>query len=165
MKPFQRSSLDIQLDDVLDAGAPLPHLFSGHTPGGQRYLIIQMSGDEQTGTWVCAPITERAMHYVLVGLAQLRDAVAHSATGAVDIVTVTSDGHCFESSRLCRELTDDELPPLGARLRPQDEGVGHWVLQRVSGRGERRLTSLEEGRLSGPIDQSRLVAPALASVG
>jgi hypothetical protein len=121
MRPFQRSSLQIQLDDVLDAGTPHPHLYSGHTPAGLRYLIIQMSGDEDRGTWMCAPITERALHYVLVGLAQLRDAVAHSATGAVDIVTVTADGQWFESSRLCRELGNEDLPPIGARVRPPGE--------------------------------------------
>jgi hypothetical protein len=153
MKPFQRSSLEIQLDDVLDAGAPLPHLFSGHTSAGQRYLIIQTSGDEHSGTWMCAPITDRALHHVLIGSAQLRDAVAHTATGAIDIITVTSDGHCLESSRLCRELADEELPPLGARV-PHDG---------PSALAAGQHSYLGRDRIGGPVDQSYFVPAALAS--
>ena len=54
--------------------------------------------------------------------AELRDAFAHSATGAVDLVTVsTRPGRRPEfqqSLRLCCELTDDELPKAGIRFRP-----------------------------------------------
>jgi hypothetical protein len=116
MNPFQRSSLHIELDEVLDPAAPLPHLFAGHTPSGQRYLIIQTAGDASTGTWVCAPITERALDCVLTGRAELRDVVAHTATGAVDVVTIDVDGRCNESRKMSQELSDADLPPVGRRL-------------------------------------------------
>src|ERR1700737_3233876 len=116
MNPFQQSSLHLELDEVLDPTAPLPHLFAGHTPTGQKYLIIQTTGDESTGTWVCAPITERALDCVVTGRADLRDVVAHTATGAVDLVTIASDGRCIEYRKMSQELSDDDLPAIGRRL-------------------------------------------------
>jgi hypothetical protein len=116
MNPFQRSSLNMELDEVLDPTAPLPHLFAGHTPAGQKYLIIQTAGDASTGTWVCAPITERALDCVITGRAELRDVVAHTATGAVDVVTIGLDGRCMESLKMSQELRDEDLPPIGRRL-------------------------------------------------
>jgi hypothetical protein len=160
MKPFQRSSLQIQLDEVLDARALLPHLFSGHTPAGQRYLIIQTSGNEDCGTWMCAPITERALHYVLAGSAQLRDAVAHTATGAVDIVTVSSDGQWCESNKLCRELADEDLPPVGARLPHAGTDVDPCRRWHPSGHGKGQLFPLREGQSAGPGEPRRLVSAA-----
>jgi hypothetical protein len=116
MNPFQHSTLGIEVDEVLEPGAPIPHLFAGHTLAGERYLIIQTTGDEHAGTWVCAPITERALDCVLAGRADLRDVVAHTATGAVDIVTIGSDGRCTERSKMSQELGDEDLPPVGRRL-------------------------------------------------
>lgn len=116
MNPFQRSSLGIEVDVVLDPGVPIPHLFAGHTLGGDRYLIIQTTGDGHAGTWVCAPISERALDCVLAGRAELRDVVAHTATGAVDIVTIGPDGRCTERRKMSQDLADEDLPPVGRRL-------------------------------------------------
>jgi hypothetical protein len=116
MNPFQRSSLLLEVDEVLDPTAPLPQLFAGHTPAGQMYLIIQTAGDESSGTWVCAPITQRALECVLTGRAELRDVVVHTATGAVDLVTIGRDGHCVESCIVSQDLRDEDLPPIGRRL-------------------------------------------------
>jgi hypothetical protein len=116
MNPFQQSSLGIEVDEVLDPGAPLPHLFAGHSLAGERYLIIQTTGDEHAGTWVFAPITERALDCVMAGRAELRDVVAHTATGGVDIVTIGRDGRCTERSTMSQDLSDEDLPPAGRRL-------------------------------------------------
>jgi hypothetical protein len=116
MNPLQRCSLHLELDQVLDPAAFLPHCFAGHSSGGQRYLIVQMNGNERTGTWVCAPISERALGCVLTGRAEFRDAIAHTTTGTVDVVTIGADGSCDELWKFCRELDDEELPARGDRV-------------------------------------------------
>jgi hypothetical protein len=52
----------------------------------------------------------------MAGRADLRDVVAHTATGAVDIVTIGRDGRCTERNKMSRELSDEDLPPVGRRL-------------------------------------------------
>jgi hypothetical protein len=59
---------------------------------------------------MCAPITERALDCVVAGRAELRDALTHTATGTVDIVTVDSQGNRTESAKLCRDLDHQDLP-------------------------------------------------------
>jgi hypothetical protein len=115
MNPFEHSTLRIEVDEVLDP-APLTLLLAGHTPAGQKCLIIKTAGDETTGTWLCTPITERALDCVLTGRAELRDVVSHTATGAVEVITVGLDGRCVESRKMSQELCDADLPPVGRRL-------------------------------------------------
>jgi hypothetical protein len=116
LNPFQCTSLDFEVDRVLDPADAFPHCFAGHSSAGQRYLIVQTTGDERSGTWMCAPITERALDCVVAGRAELRDALTHTATGAVDIVTVDSDGNCTESAKLCRDFDHEDLPAPGDRV-------------------------------------------------
>jgi hypothetical protein len=116
LKPFQRSSLDLELDRVLDPAAAFPHIFAGHSSAGQRYLIVQTTGDERSGTWMCAPITERALDCVVAGRAELRDALTHTATGTVDIVTVDPQGNCTEAAKLCLDFDHEDLPAPGERV-------------------------------------------------
>ncbi len=106
MNPFQGCDLQLEIDEVLQKGVCLPALFSGHTPAGEHYLVAHATTD---ATWVCAPITERALACVRSGRADLRAAFAHTATGTVDILTVQPDGHWTEVLKLCRDLTDDDL--------------------------------------------------------
>jgi hypothetical protein len=116
LKAFQRSSLDLEVDRVLDPAAAFPHLFAGHSSAGHRYLIVQTTFDERSGTWMCAPITERALDCVVAGRAELRDALTHTATGTVDIVTVDSQGNRTESAKLCRDFDHQDLPAPGDRV-------------------------------------------------
>jgi hypothetical protein len=115
VQPFQRSNLRLELDQVLEPTSPGQRFFAGHSASGQRYVILQTSGDDRAGTWTCAPITERALDFVVTGSAELRDAISHTATGTVDIITVAADGRCTESVRLCSELREEDLPPRGYR--------------------------------------------------
>jgi hypothetical protein len=68
-------------------------------------------------------VSDRALACVRSGRAELRDAFVHSATGVVELVTVsTRPGRrpeFRESLRLCRDLTDEELPEAGVRFEPQ----------------------------------------------
>jgi hypothetical protein len=115
MYPLESCSLHLEVDEVLESNRTLLVLFSGHTPEGERYLVRHATGEHRQ-TWMCAPISERALACVRTGRAELRAAFVHTATGTVDIVTIEPDGHCTESLRLCEELGDGELPPAGSYL-------------------------------------------------
>jgi hypothetical protein len=117
MNSLQDCDLQLEIDEVLEADLSFFLIFVGHTPNGERYLVLHSVGDGRSMTWTCAPISERALACVRAGKADLRAAFAHSSTGTVDIVTVESDGHCTESLRLCHELGEADLPPLGSHLR------------------------------------------------
>jgi hypothetical protein len=112
--PLYGFGFRIQLDEVLESGPKFPTLFAGHTPFGGRYLVRYAP---RPATWLCAPITERALSCVREGRSELRAAFAHTATGAVEVITVGPDGRYTESLKLCSELSDEELPPSGTRLR------------------------------------------------
>jgi hypothetical protein len=117
MNPLPGCSLQLEVDEVLESRQMLPVLFAGHTPLGERYLVRYSPRDVWTVRWMCAPITERALACVRTGRADLRAAFAHTATGTVEILTVSPDGRCTESLRLCHDLADADLPPIGIHLR------------------------------------------------
>jgi hypothetical protein len=116
MNAFQRSSLRIEVDEVLDPAEPFSQLFAGHTPSGQRYLIVQTAGNEHAGRWMCAPITERALACVVAGKADIRDVIAHTSTGEVDVIAVEADGRCVDFRKMSHEVCEDDLPASGRRL-------------------------------------------------
>ena len=117
MNPMPDGSLQLEVDEVLESQQMLPVLFAGHTPVGERYLVRYSPGDIWAGTWMCAPITERALACVRTGRAELRAVFAHTATGTVEIFTIEPDGRWSESLRLCHDLVDADLPPIGIHLR------------------------------------------------
>jgi hypothetical protein len=118
--PLRGSCLGLEVDDVLAARGAQPEVFSAHDPSGSHYLVAHTRGQGRAGTWLCAPVSERALACVQSGRAELRDVFAHSATGAVDRITVSARSgrrpKFQESLRLCAELTDEELPQPGIRL-------------------------------------------------
>ena len=118
--PLRGSGLALEIDDILAGAFGSPEVFSAHDPTGSRYLVAHTSGRGRAGTWLCAPVTERALACVRSGRAELRDAIAHSATGVVEQVTVsTRPGRrpeFHESLRLCRDLAQEELPQAGIRF-------------------------------------------------
>jgi hypothetical protein len=118
--PLGGSGLALEIDDVFARTGGRVDVFSAHDPTGSHYLVAHTHGRGRAGTWLCAPVTERALACVRSGQADLRDAFAHSSTGAVELVTVsTRPGRrpeFHESLRLCRDLTDEELPEAGIRF-------------------------------------------------
>jgi hypothetical protein len=96
----------LEIDDVLAPG----QVYAAHDGEG-RYLIAHTSAP----TWLCAPISERALACVVSGRAELRSAFAHSLTGMVERLTVQSSV-CRESVVPCAQLGDEDLPPAGVRL-------------------------------------------------
>jgi hypothetical protein len=55
---------------------------------GGQWLIVGVTGDTEHLVWVCAPVTVRMLEEVAAGRADPWDAVRHSVTGMVDVVTV-----------------------------------------------------------------------------
>jgi hypothetical protein len=110
------SSFQLEVDEVLQSEDDIPALFSGHTPNGEHYLVRHAAGHDRTVIWMFARISERALACVRTGRAELRSAFTHTATGAVDIVNVELDGHCTETFKLCDEILDEDLPPVGTHL-------------------------------------------------
>ena len=103
-----RGWMAMDIDEVLMLGS----VFSAHDWQGRRYLVAR-TGDN---TWLCAPITERALECVISGRAELRSVFAHSATGMVEQLTVQGARVCQDELVPCVELTDDDLPVAGLRI-------------------------------------------------
>lgn len=111
MNPLQRSSLGIEIDEVLATRESMPSVLAGHDASGCRYLAVQAHRDARTETWLCAPISRLALHCVTEGRAAPVDALRHSVTGIVHRIIVGTDDRSSvtESVQLCRELDDEEL--------------------------------------------------------
>ncbi len=97
---------------VIDEALMPGDVFSTHDENGARYLLAHTTAS----TWLCAPISERALECVRSGRAELRAVFAHSATGMVERLTVRQGAVCQESLVPCAQLTDDVLPRPGVRL-------------------------------------------------
>jgi len=97
---------------VVDEELMPDDVFSAHDERGARYLLAHTA----TTSWLCAPISERALECVASGQAELRAVFAHSSTGMVELLTVRHGAVCAESLVPCAELTDDVLPRPGVRL-------------------------------------------------
>ena len=118
--PLQGCSLALEVDEILTGRGGEPEVFSARGNNGDLYLVVHVHGQGRSGTWLCAPVTDRALECVRSGRAELRDVVAHSSTGRVERVTLGGcAGESVESVRLCGDLTDDDLPRPGLRLHPR----------------------------------------------
>jgi hypothetical protein len=99
----------MEVDEIL-----MPdELWSAHDEQGRQYVIART----EDATFLCAPITERALECVVSGRAELRAVFAHSSTGMVERLRPRNAGGFEESLIPCAELSDDMLPPAGVRLR------------------------------------------------
>lgn len=77
---------------------------------GDLWLIVQVDPDPEHLVWVCAPISARALQEVSVGRATPRDAVRHSATGTVEVVTVDHGRAVPDRWWPCADLPEELLP-------------------------------------------------------
>jgi hypothetical protein len=109
------ASLDIEIDEILDWHDG-PSLFIGHDRAWRHYVAVQVGSGTTHRRWLCAAISRRALRCVLTGRADLRDALRHTPTGYVDVLTIDQWGRVVESQQLCGDLSDDALPAGGERL-------------------------------------------------
>ena len=100
--------MPFEIDDVL-----MPdQVFAAHDHEGTRYVIAHTTA----ATWLCAPISDRALACVTSGRAELRAVFAHSLTGMVERFSAQGASAGDGSIIPCAELTDEVLPEPGVRL-------------------------------------------------
>jgi hypothetical protein len=108
MRMFRGWDAPLALDEVLSAD----EVYAAHDHQGTRYVMAHTTG----ATWLCAPISQRALECVASGRAELRAVFTHSATGMVERLTVRAGTVLGESILPCSELPDHVLPRPGVRL-------------------------------------------------
>lgn len=113
MLRFCGFGLELFVDEVLDRRADHLAVCSATDFTGQRWLIAEGAQHDKTLTWWCAPASTKTLEMVSAGLATPSDAVCHSATGWVEVVSVV-DGRCLPERRVrCSDLrTDASFPSL-----------------------------------------------------
>jgi hypothetical protein len=115
--PLAGCSLPLDVDEVLIGALGAPRLFVAHDPGGQRWLVALSSRTGDALKWLCAPASEVAIGCALSGRAMPSDLFRHSGTGTVEVITRAPDGEFSESTRLCADLSDEEVPSAPRLLR------------------------------------------------
>jgi hypothetical protein len=78
--------------------------------GGGHWLIVRVDDDPDHLVWVCAPVSQRALQAVASGTAAVRDALRHSATGTVEVITVDHGRAVPDRCLLCADLPAALLP-------------------------------------------------------
>jgi hypothetical protein len=106
--------LELFVDEVLDRQDPLMH--SARDFRGEHWLIVQVDDDPEHLVWVCAPISVRALRSVTAGLASPRDALRHSLTGTVEIVTVDRGRAVPDRCLRCAIIPETLLPAPDLRV-------------------------------------------------
>ena len=110
MLRFCGFGLELFVDEVLKRDRDDPTVCSATDFTGQRWLIVRGERKDQELAWLCAPASSMTVDLVASGRAAPSDAVRHSATGWIELVT-TADGHVLPERRLrCSDLgTDSEV--------------------------------------------------------
>jgi hypothetical protein len=87
-----------------------PSLCCARDSTGAQWLIVQVDDDPSHLAWLCVPVSERAMQAIVTGRAALRDAIQHSATGAVELVVVDHGRAVADRCLLCADVPEQLLP-------------------------------------------------------
>jgi hypothetical protein len=115
MLHFLGSDLDLDVDETFERyDGPL--LFAGHDFLGQGWLVMEVVRTVWKVSWLCAPQSQRALECVRSGQADVRDALRHSATGAVELVTLEKGQVIADRMLLCAQIGNDLLPLPGWHL-------------------------------------------------
>jgi hypothetical protein len=105
MLRFCGFGLELFIDEVLERDHDDPVVCSATDFTGQRWLIVEAERKDKDLSWLCAPASTRAVDLVAAGLTSAADAVRHSTTGWVEVVSVI-DGHSVPDRRLsCSDLS------------------------------------------------------------
>ena len=100
--------LELTVQTILAAGAG-PSLFTASDPQGTSWLVAQVGYEGSNLAWLCAPLSELASQAVVDGRADPRDAVRHSLTGTVELVTVGEGRAIHDRCLLCGDLPQELL--------------------------------------------------------
>jgi hypothetical protein len=113
--------LELFVEEVLDGGEG-PTLCHARDFTGGQWLIVQTDDDPVHLAWMCAPVSARAMQAVRDGHCEPTDVLRHSATGAVELVTI-DNGKAVPDRCVLGYQVSDHLPP-GADHSGGGEGRG-----------------------------------------
>jgi hypothetical protein len=164
---FVGFDLEMTIDRVLiqEEG---PQLCIGTDPSGQRWLVFRSLSNAEASLWLCSPLTDRALRQVETGRATPRDALRHSSTGWVELVSFAGGRVAPERCLLCGEIPEPLLPPAEFRVASVVEGKHPASPHRSTGRPvashHRPSTPAMDAssRQSGQSDGTHSVVPAAA---
>jgi len=83
---------------------------SGVDLRGGFWLIVHVDDDPGHLVWICAPVSSRALSEVAAGRAAVRDAVRHTVTGTVEVVTIVRGRAVPDRCLLCSDIPSELLP-------------------------------------------------------
>ena len=94
-----------------------PVVCSARDGGGSSWLIVQLDDDPRRLTWLCTPITGRALQAVVDGRGAPADALLRSSTGTAELVTVDHrravPDRCLLGAQVAEKLSAvSRRPPL-----------------------------------------------------
>jgi hypothetical protein len=112
---FLGHDLEMIIDRVL-IRADGPQLCAGTDFTGQRWLVFRSRSNQEQSLWLCSPITQRALRQVETGRATPRNALRHSATGSVEVVTYAGGRVLPERCLRCSDIPDALLPSADLRV-------------------------------------------------
>jgi hypothetical protein len=112
MLRFCGFDLELMVDSVLRRRSDEPVLCSARDLTGQQWLIVEAAHQDEDLSWLCAPASSKVVELVAAGRAAPADAVLHSATGWVEMVSMVH-GHTVPDRRIrCSELDPETLKPV-----------------------------------------------------
>jgi hypothetical protein len=117
MTNFYGSELELFATEVLAQGQGLS-VQRGVDDSGGLWLIVRVDDNPDHLIWICAPVSPRALSEVAAGRAAVRDALRHSATGTVELVTLERGHARPDSCLLCCDIPSSLLPPGDSHLAP-----------------------------------------------
>src|ERR1700704_3555824 len=98
----------VTIDRTLASSVGMPRLYVGHSDDGRPCLLGRTAEGTDACRWVCAPSSDVAIRCLLAGVASPGDLFRHSLTGTIETIRVEASGRRSESTRLCRDVGDDE---------------------------------------------------------
>jgi hypothetical protein len=119
---FCGNQLALLVDTVLERDNGM-RTCTAHDCRGLRWLLFRATAAPERTVWVCAPMSARALYCVRNGRADIRDAICHTTTGMVEIVTVAGTESVPDSCVVCARIPEALLPPPGHRVRPRHAAI------------------------------------------
>lgn len=110
---FFGHDLELNIENVLTT-ADAPGLFTARDDEGVAWLIAQVASEPTYLACLCAPMSEQAAQAVVNRSADPRDAIRHSLTGTVELVTINDGRPNRDSCLLCAELPQALLASVSA---------------------------------------------------
>ncbi|MBO0730287.1 MAG: hypothetical protein J2P57_13590 [Acidimicrobiaceae bacterium] len=126
MLRFYGDGLEVDVTDILAFAHGYPAVCAGRDPEGWTWLLVQVAGGPDGLSWVCSPVTDRAVEAVRSGQTRPIELCRHNATGWVEVTffvthpAVTTRSTCMLCADiellLARIPEFDQAPPTVAEM-------------------------------------------------